>query len=156
MQSLEPIGALSDAILHQISPPVAGCHVVQQSRTVLQMGSSESQGVDACAGNLCWSEIRNFHYITTTVHDPAMKHFLLHLAENLVLGKNFVHTDLDDYHLFIDPDILAPFRCLTAMPLEGSTIAGILPGCPSLNRGGSEAEEKPAGFAYSEVHQWQF
>ncbi|THD25704.1 Proteinral transcription factor iie tfiie subunit [Fasciola hepatica] len=38
--------------------------------------------------------------------DPAMKQFLLHLAENLVLGKNFVHTDLDDHHLFIDPDIL--------------------------------------------------
>ncbi|GAA47793.1 TFIIH basal transcription factor complex TTD-A subunit [Clonorchis sinensis] len=39
-----------------------------------------------------------------------MKHFLLHLAENLVLGKNFVHTDLDDYHLFIDPDILGKLQ----------------------------------------------
>ncbi|CAH8608355.1 unnamed protein product [Schistosoma guineensis] len=42
--------------------------------------------------------------------DPAMKQFLLHLAENLVLGKNFVHTDLDDYHLFIDADILSKLQ----------------------------------------------
>ncbi|KER32984.1 hypothetical protein T265_01071 [Opisthorchis viverrini] len=34
----------------------------------------------------------------------------------------------------------APFRCLTAMPPEGSTRAGILPGCPSLDRGSREAE----------------
>ncbi|KAG5454672.1 hypothetical protein CSKR_104954 [Clonorchis sinensis] len=32
------------------------------------------------------------------------------------------------------------FRCLTAMPPEGSTRAGILPGCPSLDRGSREAE----------------
>lgn len=38
--------------------------------------------------------------------DPAMKQFLLHLAETMVFGKNFVHTDLDDEHLFIDPDIV--------------------------------------------------
>ncbi|CAH8594713.1 unnamed protein product [Dicrocoelium dendriticum] len=39
-----------------------------------------------------------------------MKHFLLHLAETLVLGTNFVHTDLDDYHLFIDADILGKLQ----------------------------------------------
>ncbi|KER25001.1 hypothetical protein T265_07453 [Opisthorchis viverrini] len=87
--------------------------------------------------------------------DPAMKHFLLHLAENLVLGKNFVHTDLDDYHLFIDPDILGklqehvdqlmeslsfPMACATAMPPEGSTMAGIPPDCRSLDRVSREAE----------------
>ncbi|KAG5445894.1 hypothetical protein CSKR_109643 [Clonorchis sinensis] len=32
------------------------------------------------------------------------------------------------------------FRCLAAMPPEGSTRAGILPGCPSLDRGSREAE----------------
>ncbi|KAG5449686.1 Actin-1 [Clonorchis sinensis] len=35
---------------------------------------------------------------------------------------------------------VAPFRCLTAMLPEGSTRAGILPGCPSLNRGSRETE----------------
>ncbi|KAG5441927.1 NADH dehydrogenase [ubiquinone] 1 alpha subcomplex assembly factor 5 [Clonorchis sinensis] len=36
-----------------------------------------------------------------------------------------------------------PIRCLAAMPPGGSTRAGILPGCPSLDRGSREAE---AGF----------
>ncbi|KAG5449519.1 hypothetical protein CSKR_111840 [Clonorchis sinensis] len=35
---------------------------------------------------------------------------------------------------------IAPFRRLTAMPSEESTGAGILPGCPSLDRGSREAE----------------
>ncbi|KER27956.1 hypothetical protein T265_05081 [Opisthorchis viverrini] len=35
---------------------------------------------------------------------------------------------------------VAPFRCLTAAPPEGFTRAGILPGCPSLDRGSREAE----------------
>ncbi|KER26481.1 hypothetical protein T265_06272 [Opisthorchis viverrini] len=35
---------------------------------------------------------------------------------------------------------VAPFRCLAAMPPEGSTRAGILPGCPSLGRGSRVAE----------------
>ncbi|KAG5446923.1 hypothetical protein CSKR_113874 [Clonorchis sinensis] len=35
---------------------------------------------------------------------------------------------------------VAPFRCLTAMLPEGCTRAGILPGCPSLDRGNREAE----------------
>ncbi|GAA49842.1 hypothetical protein CLF_103669, partial [Clonorchis sinensis] len=34
---------------------------------------------------------------------------------------------------------VAPFRCLAAMPPKGSTGAGILPGCPSLDRGSREA-----------------
>ncbi|GAA47273.1 hypothetical protein CLF_100161 [Clonorchis sinensis] len=35
---------------------------------------------------------------------------------------------------------VTPFRCLAAMPPEGSTRAEILPGCPSLDRGSREAE----------------
>ncbi|KER33543.1 hypothetical protein T265_00652 [Opisthorchis viverrini] len=35
---------------------------------------------------------------------------------------------------------VAPFRCLAAMPPEGSTRAGILSGCPSLDRGSRVAE----------------
>ncbi|KER25612.1 LOW QUALITY PROTEIN: hypothetical protein T265_14179, partial [Opisthorchis viverrini] len=35
---------------------------------------------------------------------------------------------------------VAPSRCLAAMPPEGSTRAGILPGCPSLDRGSRVAE----------------
>ncbi|KAG5451599.1 hypothetical protein CSKR_110880, partial [Clonorchis sinensis] len=38
---------------------------------------------------------------------------------------------------------VAPLRCLAAMPPEGSTRAGILPGCPGLDRGSRETE---AGF----------
>ncbi|KAG5453775.1 hypothetical protein CSKR_113832 [Clonorchis sinensis] len=34
---------------------------------------------------------------------------------------------------------VTPFRCLAVMPSEGSTKTGILPGCPSLDRGGREA-----------------
>ncbi|KER32508.1 hypothetical protein T265_12788, partial [Opisthorchis viverrini] len=35
---------------------------------------------------------------------------------------------------------VTPFRCLAAMPHEGSTRTGILPGCPSLDRGSREAD----------------
>ncbi|KER27010.1 hypothetical protein T265_05842, partial [Opisthorchis viverrini] len=35
---------------------------------------------------------------------------------------------------------VALLRCLTAMPPEGCTKAGIPPGCPSLDRGSREAE----------------
>ncbi|KER28727.1 hypothetical protein T265_13525, partial [Opisthorchis viverrini] len=35
---------------------------------------------------------------------------------------------------------VAPFRCLAAMPPEGSTRAGILAGCPSIDRGSRKAE----------------
>lgn len=38
--------------------------------------------------------------------DPAMKQFLLHLDEKLILGSRFVIQDLDETHLFISPDIL--------------------------------------------------
>ncbi|KER21322.1 hypothetical protein T265_10325 [Opisthorchis viverrini] len=40
----------------------------------------------------------------------------------------------------INVQLVAPFRCLAAMPPEGSTRAGILPGCPSLDRGSRVAE----------------
>ncbi|KER25194.1 hypothetical protein T265_07298 [Opisthorchis viverrini] len=40
----------------------------------------------------------------------------------------------------INRSALAPFRCLAAVPPEGSTRAGILPGCPSLDRGSRKAE----------------
>ncbi|KAG5448290.1 hypothetical protein CSKR_110459 [Clonorchis sinensis] len=35
---------------------------------------------------------------------------------------------------------VTPFRCLAAMPPMGNTRAGMLPGCPSLDRGSREAE----------------
>ncbi|KAG5452742.1 hypothetical protein CSKR_102171 [Clonorchis sinensis] len=35
---------------------------------------------------------------------------------------------------------VTPFRCLTAMPPKESTRAGVLPGCPSLDRRSREAE----------------
>ncbi|CAB0036213.1 unnamed protein product [Trichogramma brassicae] len=42
--------------------------------------------------------------------DEAMKQFLLHLDENLTLGKKFIIQDLDDTHLFISADILDALR----------------------------------------------
>ncbi|KAG5453453.1 hypothetical protein CSKR_100533 [Clonorchis sinensis] len=44
------------------------------------------------------------------------------------------------FQLLFYRSAVAPFRCLAAMPPEGSTRAGILPGCPSLDRGSREAE----------------
>ncbi|KER20284.1 hypothetical protein T265_15353, partial [Opisthorchis viverrini] len=35
-----------------------------------------------------------------------------------------------------NPPVITPFRCLVVMPLEGSTRAYILPGCPSQERNG--------------------
>ncbi|KER22701.1 hypothetical protein T265_09262 [Opisthorchis viverrini] len=43
---------------------------------------------------------------------------------------------------------VAPFRCLAVIPSEGCTTAGILPGCPSLDRRSRETEVgfKPRTF----------
>ncbi|VDL61952.1 unnamed protein product [Hymenolepis diminuta] len=38
--------------------------------------------------------------------DPAMKQFLCHLSDNLVLGTQFVLSDLDECHLFVDQGIV--------------------------------------------------
>lgn len=38
--------------------------------------------------------------------DPAMRQFLLHLDESKQLGRTFILQDLDETHLFIDPDIV--------------------------------------------------
>ncbi|KER27447.1 hypothetical protein T265_05488 [Opisthorchis viverrini] len=44
-------------------------------------------------------------------------------------------------HVFRNRSAVAPFRCLAAMPYEGSsTRAGVLSGCPSQDRGSREAE----------------
>ncbi|KAG5441686.1 hypothetical protein CSKR_103179 [Clonorchis sinensis] len=45
-------------------------------------------------------------------------------------------TDIDP----LLPESVTPFRLLTAMPPAESTRAGILPGCPSLDRGSREVE----------------
>ncbi|KAG5441345.1 hypothetical protein CSKR_103221 [Clonorchis sinensis] len=52
---------------------------------------------------------------------------------------------------------VTPFRCLAAMPPEGSTRAGILPGCPSLDRGSREAEVgfEPRTFRSSQIRENQ-
>jgi TFIIH basal transcription factor complex TTD-A subunit len=38
--------------------------------------------------------------------DPAMKQFLLHLDEKLLLGRKFIIQDLDETHLFVSVDII--------------------------------------------------
>ncbi|KER23137.1 hypothetical protein T265_08908 [Opisthorchis viverrini] len=40
----------------------------------------------------------------------------------------------------INRSAVTPLRCLAAMPPEGCMRAGILPGCPNLDRGSREAE----------------
>jgi len=37
--------------------------------------------------------------------DPVMKQFLLHLDDTQSLGSRFVLVDLDENHLFVQPDI---------------------------------------------------
>ena len=39
-----------------------------------------------------------------------MKQFLLHLDEKNKLGKKFILQDLDETHVFIDPEILDVLR----------------------------------------------
>ncbi|KER33000.1 hypothetical protein T265_12711, partial [Opisthorchis viverrini] len=48
--------------------------------------------------------------------------------------------EFDVVPILRDRSAVASFRCLTAMLREGSTRAGILPGCPSLNKESREAE----------------
>ncbi|KER32484.1 hypothetical protein T265_12812, partial [Opisthorchis viverrini] len=43
-------------------------------------------------------------------------------------------------HLYKSCSAVTPFRCRAAKPSERSTLAGILPGCPSLDRGSREVE----------------
>ena len=43
-----------------------------------------------------------FHYFS----DPAVKQFLLHLDEKMILGKKFVIDDLDETHLFVSAEIV--------------------------------------------------
>jgi len=38
--------------------------------------------------------------------DPAVKQFLLHLDEKVILGKKFVIEDLDETHLFVSAEIV--------------------------------------------------
>lgn len=38
--------------------------------------------------------------------DPAVKQFLLHLDEKMILGKKFVIEDLDETHLFVSAEIV--------------------------------------------------
>ena len=45
-------------------------------------------------------------HFSYTFSDPAMKQFLLHLDEKLILGKRFIIQDLDEKHLFISSDIV--------------------------------------------------
>lgn len=45
-------------------------------------------------------------FLSFCLSDPAMKQFLLHLDEKLILGKRFIIQDLDEKHLFISSDIV--------------------------------------------------
>ncbi|KER29755.1 hypothetical protein T265_03666 [Opisthorchis viverrini] len=57
--------------------------------------------------------------------------------------------------LLINLSPVIPFRYLAAIPLKGSTMAGIVPGCPRLDRGSREAWVgfKPRTFRIPESEQ---
>ncbi|KER33065.1 hypothetical protein T265_12682, partial [Opisthorchis viverrini] len=54
---------------------------------------------------------------------------------DLPITLKAIRTDWGKYR-----SAVAPFRRLTAMPLIGGTRAGIVSGCPSLERGSREVE----------------
>ena len=45
-------------------------------------------------------------YFALLFSDPAVKQFLLHLDEKIILGKKFVIEDLDETHLFVSAEIV--------------------------------------------------
>lgn len=45
-------------------------------------------------------------YFSLLCSDPAVKQFLLHLDEKVILGKKFVIEDLDETHLFVSAEIV--------------------------------------------------
>jgi len=45
-------------------------------------------------------------YFAFLCSDPAVKQFLLHLDEKIILGKKFVIDDLDETHLFVSAEIV--------------------------------------------------
>lgn len=45
-------------------------------------------------------------YFFLLCSDPAVKQFLLHLDEKVILGKKFVIEDLDETHLFVSAEIV--------------------------------------------------
>lgn len=44
--------------------------------------------------------------------DPVMKQFLLHLDETMKLGSKFVLVDLDECHLFVQPEVYNSLKTL--------------------------------------------
>ncbi|KAG5442867.1 hypothetical protein CSKR_105185 [Clonorchis sinensis] len=69
-----------------------------------------------------------------------------------------VNTDVaafDDDIQLTNCKAVTPFRCLAAMPPEGSTRSGIMPSCPSLDMGSREAKVgfEPRTFAISSRDQ---
>ncbi|KER27580.1 hypothetical protein T265_05397 [Opisthorchis viverrini] len=65
---------------------------------------------------------------------------------------------LKRFHISLEPNFetVAPFRCLAAMPHEGSTRAGILSGCPSLDRESREAEVEFESRTFRRTPQIEF
>ncbi|KAG5442240.1 hypothetical protein CSKR_100176 [Clonorchis sinensis] len=91
----------------------------------------------------------------------------LHLTSKCLSGSyvfvNTRFTCIPSFNCLVikkSPSAATPFRCIAAMPPEGSTRAGILPACPSLDRVSREAEVgfEPRTFRFSvkcgEMTQW--
>ncbi|KER28298.1 hypothetical protein T265_04830 [Opisthorchis viverrini] len=63
-----------------------------------------------------------------------------HLAISAIMFDSLFQTVFGHCNQKTDRPAVTLFRCLAAMLPEGTTRAGILPGCPSLDRGSREAE----------------
>ncbi|KAG5446397.1 hypothetical protein CSKR_113787, partial [Clonorchis sinensis] len=81
---------------------------------------------------------------------------LLHMASKRlefgVYNSNYIGSETLPEYLHRHPAV-TPFRCPAAMLPEGSKRAGILPGCPNLDRGSQEAEVgfQPRAFRLIEI-----
>ncbi|KER31999.1 hypothetical protein T265_01926 [Opisthorchis viverrini] len=78
-----------------------------------------------------------FHYIELSLKDLGNDEFvsLVECSVCLRVCSIVVYFKFDACSSGFYRSAVTPFRCLAAMLPEGSTRSGILPGCPSLDRG---------------------
>ncbi|GAA53566.1 ATP-binding cassette transporter [Clonorchis sinensis] len=152
-----------DPVYQSVKPWVTcACGFGFSTRALLPLSgllSRVPQPARMCALCVVWLQWHQFPYLhssepwTSAVNLPDSFYDVLGalLQRNkcsdivLVVGKMNIQTGTrkPKNKNRINRSAVALFRCLAAMPPEGSTRAGILPGCPSLDRGSREAE---AGF----------
>ncbi|KER24516.1 hypothetical protein T265_07830 [Opisthorchis viverrini] len=99
--------------------------------------------IPVCLNPSSW--LTNKLYLLTNYYVALMQVELARFEERASLMRDY-YSKKERKRSAVAPSgrsAVAPFRCLAAMPSEGSTRAGILPGCPSLDRGSRVAEVGP-------------